>query len=172
MHQEVACLDQKSVPCLPLQIPQSHLLLRFRRRSNLASRNTKKHTTTPNQQAIPEQSTQKFDKINTSDVTPPPVSPLCEVCGVFGHIGIDCQLGSATNGVEQMNYAQYNQGMRQNQNFYKNQNPYGQVAQPGYANNQRFTQKSNLEILLENSIANQKKQLQELKNQRFSYYSL
>jgi len=63
--------------------------------------------------------TQKFDKMNTSVVTSAPVSPR-EVCGVFGHIGIDCQLGSAIEGVEQMNYAQYNQGMRQNQNFYKN----------------------------------------------------
>jgi len=37
--------------------------------------------------------------------------------------------GSAIEGVEQMNYAQYNQGMRQNQKFYKNpQGSYGQVA--------------------------------------------
>ena len=43
--------------------------------------------------------TQKFDKMNTSVVTPIPVSPPCEVCGVFGHIGIDCQLGSAIEGV-------------------------------------------------------------------------
>jgi len=82
--------------------------------------------------------TQKFDKMNTSAVTPAPVSPPCEVCGVFIHIGIDCQLDSATEGVEQMNYAQYNQGMKQNQNFYKTpQNSYGQAAPPGYANNQR-----------------------------------
>ena len=79
---------------------------------------------------------QKFDKMNTSVVTPSPVSPPCEICGVFGHIGIDCQLGSAIEGVEQINYAQYNQGMRQNQNFYKTpQNSYGQAAAPGYANN-------------------------------------
>ena len=63
--------------------------------------------------------TQKFDKMNTSVVTPAPVSPPCKVCGVFGHIDIDCQLGSVVEGVEQINYAQYNQGMRQNQNFYK-----------------------------------------------------
>jgi len=44
--------------------------------------------------------TQKFDKMNTSVVTPAHVSPPCEVCGVFGHIGIDCQLGSAIEGVE------------------------------------------------------------------------
>ena len=58
--------------------------------------------------------TQKFDKMITSDVTPAPVSPPCEVCGVFGHNGVECQLGSTVEGVEQMNYAQYNQGMRQN----------------------------------------------------------
>ena len=52
--------------------------------------------------------TQKFDKMNTSVVTSAPVSPPCEVCGVFGRIGIDCQLGSAIEGVEQINYAQYN----------------------------------------------------------------
>ncbi|KEH26561.1 hypothetical protein MTR_6g464680 [Medicago truncatula] len=76
------------------------------------------------------------------------------------------KLGSATNGVEKMNYAQYNQGMRQNQNFYKNpQNSYGQVAPPGYGNNQRIAQKSSSEILMENYVMNQSKQLQELKNE-------
>ena len=65
-----------------------------------------------------------------------------------------------------MNYAQYNQGMRQNQNFYKNpQNSYGQVAPPGYVNNQRVAQKSSLGILMESYVINQSKQLQELKNQ-------
>jgi hypothetical protein len=60
-----------------------------------------------------------------------------------------------------LNYAQYNQGMRQNQNFYKNpQNPYGQVTPPDYAINQGVAQKSNLEFLIENTIANQSKQLQ------------
>jgi len=109
--------------------------------------------------------TQKFEKINVSAVTTAPVSPPCEICGIFGHIGVDCQLGSAINGVEQMNYAQYNQGMRQNQNFYKNpQNFYGQVAPPGYANNQRVAQKSSLEILMESYVMNQSKQLQDLKN--------
>ena len=34
--------------------------------------------------------TQKFDTMNTSVVTPAPVAPPCEVCGVFGHIGINC----------------------------------------------------------------------------------
>ena len=55
---------------------------------------------------------QKFEKMNVSDFTNAPASPPCEICGIFGHIGVDCQLGSAINGVEQMNYAQYNQGMR------------------------------------------------------------
>jgi len=56
--------------------------------------------------------------------------------------------------------------MRQNQNFYKNpQNSYGQMAPPGYATNQRIPQKSSLEILMENYVMKQSKQLQELKNQ-------
>ena len=102
--------------------------------------------------------TQKIEKMNVSVVTPASVSPPCEICGVFGHIGVDCQLGSAIEGVEQMNYAQYNQGMRQNQNFYKNpQNSYGQVAPAGYANNQRTPQKSSLEILMEIYVIHQSK---------------
>jgi len=110
--------------------------------------------------------TQKFEKMNPSVVTPAPVLPPCEVCGVFGHIGVDFQLGSAIESVEQMNYAQYNQGMRQNQKFYKTpQNSYGQMAPPGYANNQRIPQKSCLELLMESYLMNQSKQLQELKNQ-------
>ncbi|KEH37943.1 retropepsins domain protein, putative [Medicago truncatula] len=77
--------------------------------------------------------TQKFDKMNTSAITPALVSPPCEVWGVFFHIGVDCQLSSAIEGVEQMNYAQYNQGMRQKQNFYKTpQNSYGQTTPPGW----------------------------------------
>jgi len=109
---------------------------------------------------------QKLEKINVSAVTPTPAYPPCEICGVFGHIGVDFQLGSAIEGVEQMNYAQYNQGMRQNQIFYKNpQNSYRQMAPPGYASNKRVPQKSSLEILMENYVMNQSKQLQELKNQ-------
>lgn len=63
--------------------------------------------------------TQQFEKLHVAAITSTSASPSCEICGISGHIGIDCQLGSAINGVEQMNYAQYNQGMRQNQNFYK-----------------------------------------------------
>jgi len=39
------------------------------------------------------------------------------------------------------------------------------MAPPGYANNQRAPQKSSLELLMENYVVNQSKQLQELKNQ-------
>jgi len=101
--------------------------------------------------------TQKFDKMNTSAVTPGPVSPPCEVCGVFGHIGIECQLGSVV----------YNQGMRPNQNFYNQtpQNPFGQTTPPSYANNQRVLQKFSLELLVENFLMDQSKHYEELKNQ-------
>jgi len=90
---------------------------------------------------------QKLDKMSISVVTPTPVSHPCEVCGVFVHTSVDCQLGNAVEGIEQVNYAQYNQGWRQNQNFCKTcQNPYGQqAAPPGYANN-RVPQKSSLEL--------------------------
>jgi hypothetical protein len=74
------------------------------------------------------------------------------------------QLGSVVEGIVQMNYAQYNQGMRPNQNFYKTpQNPFGQTAPPGYSNNQEVPQKSSMEPLMENYVINQSKQLQELK---------
>jgi len=110
--------------------------------------------------------TQKFEKLNVSAITPTLASPPCEICGIFSHIGIDYQLGSATNNIEQMNYAQYNQGTRPNQNFYKNpQGSYGQVAPLGYANNQRVAQKSSLDMFLESCMMSQNKQLQELKNQ-------
>jgi len=93
--------------------------------------------------------TQKIDKINTSVVTPTPVSPHCEICSVFGHIGVECQLGSVV----------YNQGMRPNQKFYNQtpQNSFGQTTPPGYANNKRVLQKSNLELFLENCIMEQSK---------------
>jgi len=109
--------------------------------------------------------TLKFEKMNISAITNAPASLPCEICGITGHIGVDCQLGNA-NGIEQINYAQYAQGMRQNQNFFKNpQNSFGQTAPPGYANNQRVAQNSSLEILMENFVMNQSKQLQELKTQ-------
>jgi hypothetical protein len=43
--------------------------------------------------------------MNTSAVTPTLASPPYEICCVFGHIGVDYQLGSAIEVVEQMNYA-------------------------------------------------------------------
>jgi len=93
---------------------------------------------------------QKFDKLSVSVVTPSPVSPPCEVCGIFGHTDIECQLSSAVESTEQLNYAQYNQGMRPNQNFYKTpQNPFGQTAPPGYPNNQEVPKKIQLRTLNE-----------------------
>jgi len=38
---------------------------------------------------------QKFDKLTGSAVTPALVLLPCEVCGIFGHIGVECQLGSS-----------------------------------------------------------------------------
>ena len=57
--------------------------------------------------------------------------------------------------------------MRKNQNFYKTpQNPYGQqTTPPSYANNQRVPQKTSLELLMENYVMYQSKQIQELKTQ-------
>jgi len=106
----------------------------------------------------------KFDKINVSVVTSISVEPPCGACGIFGHTSIDCQPGSAVESIEQINFVQYNQGMKQ-QNFYKKfQNPFGQTTPPSYASNQRVAQKSSLEILLESYFTTQSKQLQELKN--------
>jgi len=109
--------------------------------------------------------TQKFNKMSISAVSPAFVLPPCEIYGVFGHIGVDCELGNVAENIEQVNYAQYNQGMRQNQKIYKNpQNPYGQQAtSPGYANN-RVPQISGLKLLLENYAMNQSKQIQKFKN--------
>lgn len=103
--------------------------------------------------------TLKFEKMNVRAITNAHVSPPpCEICGITSHIGVDCRLGNAINGIEQVNYAQYAQGMRQNQNFFKNpQNSFGQTAPPGYVNNQRVAQKSSLEILMENYVMNQSK---------------
>jgi len=111
---------------------------------------------------------QKFDKLSVSVVTPAPVSPPSEVCGILGHTGVECQQGSVVESPEQLNYDQYDQGMRSNQNFYNKtpQNPFGQqTTPPGYANNQRVPQKSSFEILLEKYVTDQSKQFQELKNQ-------
>jgi hypothetical protein len=110
----------------------------------------------------------KFDKLSVSVVTPTPVSPPCEFCGILGHTGVECQLGSVVESPEQLNYDKYNQGMRSNQNFYNKtpQIPFGQqTAPPGYANNQGVPQKSILEILLEKYVMDQSKHFQELKNQ-------
>lgn len=81
--------------------------------------------------------------------------------------GHTCQLGGAVKSSEKANYAQYNQGFRNNHKFYKTpQNPSGQqLAPPIFANNQRGPQKSNLELLLENFVMGQTKQTLEFKNQ-------
>jgi len=86
---------------------------------------------------------------------------------MFCYTSVKCQLGSVVGSLEQVNYAQYNQGMRPNQNFYKTlQIPFGQqTTPPDYANNQRVPQKSNLELLLENFLIGLSKQNQELINQ-------
>jgi len=102
--------------------------------------------------------------MSISVVSPASVLPPCEICGVFGHIGVDCQLGNVAENIEQVNYAQYNRGMRQNQQFYKNpQNPYGQQAtSPSDANN-RVPQIFDLKLLLENYAMNQSKRFKSLK---------
>jgi len=60
---------------------------------------------------------QKFDKLSVSVVTPTPVSQPCEFCGILGHTGFECQLGSTVESPEQLNYDKYNQGMRQTKFF-------------------------------------------------------
>jgi len=97
--------------------------------------------------------TQKFDRMNISAVTPAPISPPCKICGIFGHASIKCQLGSADESIEQMNFVQYNQGIRQN--FYKtSKNPFGQTTPPSYEINQGVFQRSSLEFLLEKYFTN------------------
>jgi hypothetical protein len=54
---------------------------------------------------------QKFDELSVSVVTPAFVLPPCEVCGIAGHTGVECQLGSAVES------PQYNQEMRPNKFF-------------------------------------------------------
>ena len=46
--------------------------------------------------------------MSVSVVTLAPVLPPCEVCGIVGHTGVECQLGSVVESPEQLNYAQYN----------------------------------------------------------------
>jgi len=82
---------------------------------------------------------QKIDKLSVSVVTPTPFSPPYEVCGILGHIGVECQLGNVVESNEQFNYAQYNQWVRPNQKKFNKtpQNPFGQqTTPPDCANNQ------------------------------------
>ena len=96
-----------------------------------------------------------------------PILLPCEVCGLFGHTSVECRLGSVVKSPEQVNYAQFNQGFKNNQNFYQNpQNLFGQqTILPDCANNPRVHQKSDLELLIENFILCQTEQHKELKNQ-------
>src|SRR4030043_62134 len=95
-----------------------------------------------------------------------PISLTCEICGFFGHTGVECQLGSIVRSPEQVNYAQFNQGFENNQFCFQNpQNIFGQqTTLPDCANNQRVHQKYNLELLLENFESDRIKQSQEFKN--------
>jgi hypothetical protein len=108
-----------------------------------------------------ESLTLQLDKMNVNAVSP---SPSCELCGIVGHSGNECQLGGVAFTQEQMNYAQY-QGIRQGQNFY-NRNSFGQQATPpSYGTNQRAPQKSKLELMIENFVLGQEKLNQEFKQQ-------
>jgi len=110
---------------------------------------------------------QKFDNINNSVVIPTSILPPCGACGISGHTSIECKLGNVVENIKQLNFVQNNQGTSSNQKIYKNhQNPLGQeTTLPGYANSQSVIQKSSLELLMENYLSNQSKQLQELKDQ-------
>jgi len=108
----------------------------------------------------------KFDKLNDSNTLPTSISSSCGACGVIGHTSTRCQLGGAAESVEQINFIQNNQGMRQKQKFYNNpQHPLGKAAPSNYTIAQRVAQKSSLEFLIETYFSNQSKELQELKNQ-------
>ena len=76
-----------------------------------------------------------------------PLSPPCKAYEIFGHTGVECQLGSVVRSPEQVNY-----GFRNSQKKFQNpQNLFGQqTSPPGFANNQRVSQKSDLELLIEN----------------------
>ncbi|KEH39917.1 hypothetical protein MTR_1g015673 [Medicago truncatula] len=77
-----------------------------------------------------------------------PVFPPCY--GIFGHTG---QLGSVVRSPEQVTYAHYNQGFRNDQFFQTPQNSFGQqTTPPDFENNQGVSQRSNLELLLENLV--------------------
>jgi len=95
--------------------------------------------------------------------TSSPVLPPCN--GIFGYTGVECQLGSVVRNPEQVNYAQYNQGFRNNQFFFQTlQNVFGQqITPPGFANNQRVPQKSDLELLIENLELDNARHNQEFK---------
>jgi len=78
--------------------------------------------------------TRKFDKMSISAISPASILPPCKICGIFGHASIECQLGGADESIEQVNFVQNNQGIRQSQNFYKTpKNPFGQTTPPSYA---------------------------------------
>jgi len=96
-----------------------------------------------------------------------PVLPPCKVYGIFRHTGVECQLGSVVRSLEQVKYAQYNQEFRNNQFFFQTpQNLFGQqTTPPGFANNQRVPQKSDLELLLENLVLDNTRHNQEFKIQ-------
>jgi len=96
--------------------------------------------------------------------TSSPVLPPCNFYRIFGYTAVECQLGSVIRSPEQLNYAQYNQGFRNNQFFFKPLNLFGQqTTPPGFANNQRVPQKSYLELLIENLELDNARHNQEFK---------
>ena len=126
--------------------------------------------------------TQKIESLTLPHAaTVAAVTPSCEVCGVPGHVGTECQILAGIT-ADQVNYAQgnpyantYNPGWKNHPNFsYKNNNalyaPGQAPAVPlGYqkpaGNVPNIPKKSNLEILMENFIANQAQQNKEFLNQ-------
>ena len=56
------------------------------------------------------------------------VTPNCEVCGVPGHVGTECQILAGIS-VDQVNYAQGN--------------PYANTYNPGWKNHPNFSYKNN-----------------------------
>lgn len=117
-------------------------------------------------------------KINNLTITPPATIDVlthnCDICGVQGHITTDCQLLTGTI-PDQINYAQgnpylktYNPGWRNHPNFsYKNKNalfapipppPTPPNLQKGSTVAPSAPRKLNLELMMENFIANQTQQ--------------